>query len=457
MGAIRQPNALPATIVATANKKDTHYWYFKMANYVEPSGSIPDLMLAMGQRARAASRQIAIATSEAKTSALQIAARELRTQLKAILVANEKDIARGKQNNMSSALLDRLLLDESRIIGITESLLAIADLPDPVGKVIAQWTRPNGLRIERVATPLGVVGVIFESRPNVTADAGALCLKAGNAVILRGGSDSFFSSQAIHKCLLAGLASASLPESAIQLVPTTDRLAVGELLSGLGGNVDVVVPRGGKSLVARVQSESRVPVFAHLEGVCHVFVDEEADEAMAQAIVLNSKMRRTGICGAAETLLVHENWAKSKLVPLVDALEAEGCQIRGDERVCQLVKDCVPATENDWSTEYLDAILSIKIVANVEEAIEHINRFGSHHTESIVTENVENAGKFLNEIDSAILLHNASTQFADGGEFGMGAEIGIATGKMHARGPVGVEQLTSFNYRVHGSGQIRPR
>ena len=422
----------------------------------ESSEHIAAMMLTIGQQARTASRQIAIASAESKSASLIQAATELRNSLQTILDANAKDLARGRQNGMSEALLDRLLLDETRIAGIAESLVAIAGFPDPVGEVIASWKRPNGLRIERVRTPLGVVGVIYESRPNVTADAGALCLKSGNAVILRGGSDSFFSSQAIHQCLLAGLASTGLPESAIQLVPTTDRAAVGQLLAGLGGNVDVVVPRGGKSLVARVQNESRVPVFAHLEGICHVYIDDAANEAMAQAIAVNSKMRRTGICGAAESLLVHTDWAQSKLKPLVEALQSEGCQIRGDAAVCQLIRNCSPATETDWSTEYLDAIISIKIVQNIDEAIDHINRFGSHHTESIVTENDQNAERFLNEIDSAILLHNASTQFADGGEFGMGAELGISTGKMHARGPVGVEQLTTFNYRVRGQGQIRP-
>lgn len=421
------------------------------------SHDIPAIMNQLGIQARQASRVLATAGSDQKSLALRSAAKHLENGLPEVLAANAKDIEAGKSADLSKAMLDRLMLDEVRVKSIAGSLRAIADLPDPVGEVIAEWTRPNGLRIERTRTPLGVIGVIYESRPNVTADAGALCLKAGNSVILRGGSDSFFSSRAIHQCLLSGLATAELPESAIQLVPTTDRAAVGELLAGLSGNVDVVVPRGGKSLVARVQNESRVPVFAHLEGICHVFIDQSATPEMAEAIVINSKMRRTGICGAAETLLVHQEWADENLVALLQSLQKQGCQIRGDDLVCQLIDDCTVASNEDWSTEYLDAILAVKIVADIHIAIDHINQFGSHHTESIITENAENAETFLNEIDSAILLHNASTQFADGGEFGMGAEIGISTGKMHARGPVGVEQLTSFNYRVRGSGQTRPR
>lgn len=418
---------------------------------------IPAMMLQIGQQARQAARQLAIASPDLKSAALTESSHELARQCSAILDANSQDIATGQKRGISKPLLDRLRLDKRRISAIAESLIAIAGLADPVGEVIDQWTRPNGLRIERIRTPLGVVGVIYESRPNVTADAGALCLKAGNAVILRGGSDSFFSSRAIHQCLLTGLASVGLPESAIQLVPTTDRLAVGEMLAGINGNIDVVVPRGGRNLVARVQNESRVPVFAHLEGICHVYVDGEADEKMAEEIVVNSKLRRPGICGAAETLLVQANWAQSKLKPLVERLQKEGCQIRADAAVCQLVDNCTLATESDWSTEYLDSILAIKLVHDVHDAVEHINRYGSHHTESIVTQNAATADVFLNQIDSAILLHNASTQFADGGEFGMGAEIGISTGKMHARGPVGVQQLTSFNYRVYGNGQIRPQ
>jgi glutamate-5-semialdehyde dehydrogenase len=332
----------------------------------------------------------------------------------------------------------------------------IADLPDPVGTVIANWDRPNGLNISRVRTPLGVIGVIFESRPNVTADAGALTLKSGNAVILRGGSDSVNSSRAIFGGLLEGLRQAGLPEDAIQLVPTTDRTAVGEMLAGLGGNIDVIVPRGGRTLVARVQDEARVPVFAHLEGICHVFIDKSADLDMAVTVTLNAKMRRTGICGAAETLLVHKDVVATHLKPVIDALIAKGCEIRGDATVLDLIPAAVPATEADWHTEYEDAIISVKIVDDIGAAIAHIQHYSSHHTEAIITEDAASVSRFFNEIDSAILLHNASTQFADGGEFGFGGEIGIATGKMHARGPVGVEQLTSFKYLVRGNGQTRP-
>ncbi len=357
---------------------------------------------------------------------------------------------------MAASLLDRLKLDEQRIASISESIRTIAGLGDPVGEIIAEWDRPNGLHIERVRTPLGVIGVIYESRPNVTADAAALCLKSGNAVILRGGSDSAHSSKAIHNALLEGLDVAGLPKDAIQLVPTTDRAAVGEMLKGLEGNLDVIIPRGGKSLVARIQSEARVPVFAHLEGLCHLYIDASADLAMARKIAVNAKMRRTGVCGSAETLLVDRLIAPSHLVPLLEDLRAAGCEIRGDGGVVELFSDARPATEEDWSTEYLDAIISVRLVNGVDGAIQHINQYSSHHTEAVIAEDVHVVERFFNEIDSAILLHNASTQFADGGEFGMGAEIGIATGKMHARGPVGVEQLTSFKYRVRGSGQTRP-
>ncbi len=416
-------------------------------------------MLEIGQQARGAARLLAKTPPETKRHALTTTAVCLRQDIRVVLSANQIDVATGTRNGLSPAMLDRLKLDEDRIFAIAESLQAIAKQADPVGQVIAAWDRPNGLRIERVRTPLGVVGVIYESRPNVTADAGALCLKAGNAVILRGGSDSTHSNRAIHACLVQGLESAGLPAAAIQLVSTSDRAAVGEMLAGLSGNLDVLVPRGGKSLVARVQSESRVPVFAHLEGICHVYIDNAADVEMATEIVLNSKMRRTGICGAAETLLVDIRWNLDHIAKLLSKLQSVGCQIRGDEEICKLIELgelSTAATEEDWSTEYLDAIIAVKIVDGVDGAIDHINRFGSHHTEAIVTNNSETAERFMNEIDSAILLHNASTQFADGGEFGMGAEIGIATGKMHARGPVGVEQLTSFNYRVRGNGQVRP-
>jgi glutamate-5-semialdehyde dehydrogenase len=373
-----------------------------------------------------------------------------------ILDANIIDMANGEEAGLSPAMLDRLKLSPARIRAVADGIRAIAELRDPVGDVIAEWDRPNGLHIERVRTPLGVVGVIYESRPNVTADAGALCLKAGNPVILRGGSDSLNSSAAIHACLVEGLKAAGLPQDAIQLVPTTDRAAVGEMLKGLAGNLDVIIPRGGRSLVERVQTEARVPVFAHLEGICHLYIDRSAALDMAVKIAVNAKMRRTGICGAAETLLVDRAVAATHLKPVLEALKAAGCEIRADEEVLSAFRDAVPASEADWRTEYLDAIISVKLVDGVGGAIEHIETFSSHHTEAIVADDAKAVERFFNEIDSAILLHNASTQFADGGEFGMGAEIGIATGKMHARGPVGVEQLTSFKYRVRGAGQVRP-
>jgi len=414
------------------------------------------LMAGIGRRARAAARPLAIASTEAKNAALNAMADAILANKKNILDANAIDLANGREAGLSAAMMDRLALDAGRIRAIAEGVRAVAALPDPVGTLIAKWDRPNGLHIERVRTPLGVVGVIYESRPNVTADAGALCLKAGNAVILRGGSDSINSSAAIHACLAEGLKTAGLPEAAIQLVPTTDRAAVGEMLKGLSGNLDVIVPRGGRSLVERVQTEARVPVFAHLEGICHLYIDKSADLAMAVKIAVNAKMRRTGICGAAETLLVDRAAAATHLVPVLEALRDAGCEIRADVEVRKLFPDAGAATDTDWSTEYLDAIISVRLVDGVAGAIEHIESFSSHHTEAIVAEDAVAAEKFFNEIDSAILLHNASTQFADGGEFGMGAEIGIATGKMHARGPVGVEQLTSFKYRVRGSGQVRP-
>ena len=419
--------------------------------------SVAKIMADVGQRARAAARQIANAATSQKQDALRASAKQLDSNRDVILAANVTDMQAGESSGLSKAMLDRLKLDGNRIDGIRDSLLAIAELTDPVGQIISQWDRPNGLKIERVRCPLGVIGVIFESRPNVTADAGALCLMAGNAVILRGGSDSFHSSGAIHQCMVDGLKEAGLSPNIVQLVPTTDRAAVGELLAGLNGNVDVIVPRGGKGLVGRVQSEARVPVFAHLEGICHVYVDAAATREMAVEIVLYAKMRRTGICGAAETLLIDRAVVGTHLQPIADALIEAGCQLRGDQDVCKQVESATPAADEDWSTEYLDSILSVKIVDGVDAAIEHVQKYSSSHTEAIVTENAEAAERFLNEIDSAILLHNASTQFADGGEFGMGAEIGIATGKMHARGPIGVEQLTSFKYRVRGTGQIRPK
>ncbi|QRI62975.1 glutamate-5-semialdehyde dehydrogenase [Shinella sp. PSBB067] len=417
---------------------------------------IDGLMAGIGRNARAAARPLAIATAEAKNRALDAMAAEILSNRNAILAANTIDLANARQSGVATSFIDRLTLTPERIDGIAAAIRDIAALKDPVGDVIAEWDRPNGLHIERVRTPLGVIGVIYESRPNVTADAGALCLKAGNAVILRGGSDSVNSSQAIHSCLVAGLKAAGLPEHAIQYVPVTDRAAVGAMLSGLGGAIDVIVPRGGKSLVARVQGEARVPVFAHLEGLCHIYVDKSADLDMAKRIVVNAKMRRTGICGAMETLLVDRAVADTHLAPLVEGLVAAGCEVRATEEIRARIPGLAAATETDWSTEYLDAILSVALVDGISGAIEHINRWSSAHTEAVIAEDPDVVARFFTEIDSAILLHNASTQFADGGEFGMGGEIGIATGKMHARGPVGVEQLTSFKYRVRGTGQVRP-
>lgn len=419
-------------------------------------GDTAVLMAELGRRARAAAKHTAIATAERKHAALIAMAETLLRRQGAILEANAADLTNGEEAGLSPALLDRLKLTPSRIRDMADGIRAIADLRDPVGEVIAEWDRPNGLHIERVRTPLGVIGVIYESRPNVTADAGALCLKAGNAVILRGGSDSLHSSRAIHACLVEGLIAAKIPEAAIQLVPTADRTAVGEMLKGLEGNLDVIIPRGGRSLVDRVQREARVPVFAHLEGICHVYIDKSAKLDMAVSLAVNAKMRRTGICGAAETLLLDRAVGGTHLVPVLEALAQAGCEIRGDADVLEAFPEAKSATEADWTTEYLDAIISVKMVDGVSGAIDHIEAHSSHHTEAIVAEDTAAVEKFFNEINSAILLHNASTQFADGGEFGMGAEIGIATGKMHARGPVGVEQLTSFKYRVRGSGQVRP-
>jgi len=414
------------------------------------------LMAEIGRRARAAARPLAIASTKAKNDALAAMADAILRNEQAILDANAIDMSNGEEAGLSGSFMDRLKLTPSRIKAMADGIREIAVLRDPVGDVIAEWDRPNGLHIERVRTPLGVIGVIYESRPNVTADAGALCLKAGNPVVLRGGSDSINSSSAIHACMVEGLKAAGLPQDAIQLVPTTDRAAVGEMLKGLGGNLDVIIPRGGKSLVGRVQNEARVPVFAHLEGICHLYVDRSAKLDMAVKIAVNAKMRRTGVCGAAETLLVDRAAAATHLVPILEALRAAGCEIHADAEVMKAFADARPATDADWVTEYLDAIIAVRLVDGVAGAIEHIETFSSHHTEAILAEDAQAVEKFFNEIDSAILLHNASTQFADGGEFGMGAEIGIATGKMHARGPVGVEQLTSFKYRVRGSGQVRP-
>ncbi|HYD98510.1 MAG TPA: glutamate-5-semialdehyde dehydrogenase [Alphaproteobacteria bacterium] len=412
-------------------------------------------MRRLGRAAREAAAVLALADDATKSAALRSAAAALRGRAAAVLRANAEDMAAARAKGLSPALLDRLMLDAGRVESVARGLEAVADLPDPVGAVTAEWRRPNGLVFQRVRVPLGVIGIIYESRPNVTADAGGLCLKSGNAVILRGGSESFHSSRAIAACLHEGLAAAGLPPACIQSVPTTDRAAVGHLLR-MSEYVDVIVPRGGRSLIERVQAESRIPVFAHLDGLCHTYIHAAADAAMAREIVLNAKMRRTGVCGATETLLVDRAVAASHLPGLLDALIARGCEIRGDAAVRGLEPRAVPAAEADWDTEYLDAILAVKVVEGIDEAIAHINRHGSHHTDSIVTADEAAAERFLREVDSGIVLHNASTQFADGGEFGFGAEIGISTGKMHARGPVGVEQLTSYKYRVRGSGQVRP-
>jgi glutamate-5-semialdehyde dehydrogenase len=426
------------------------------AQELEPETEVRSAMRSIGADARAAARVLANASAEHKNRALTAAARILRERKADVLAANARDLAAAKAKGLAASFIDRLTLNEARIEGIAQGLEDVAALPDPVGRVLATFTRPNGLVIERVATPLGVVGVIYESRPNVTADAGALCLKSGNAVVLRGGSDSFHSSAAIHACLVAGLSEAGLPEAAIARAPFASRVAVGEMLDGLGGALDVIVPRGGKSLVDRVQREARVPVFAHLEGIVHVFVDRAADLDKAVKILVNAKMRRTGVCGAAETLLVHRDAAPAMLQPLIEALILEGCAVRGDAAAQAADPRVTPATEEDWRTEYLDAIIAARVVDSLEAAIDHIETYGSHHTDCIVTEDKAAAETFLKEVDSAIVLHNASTQFADGGEFGFGAEIGIATGRMHARGPVGVEQLCTFKYRVHGDGQTRP-
>ncbi|MEM7299469.1 MAG: glutamate-5-semialdehyde dehydrogenase [Pseudomonadota bacterium] len=417
---------------------------------------IGDYMTGLGKRARKAASVLATTTMERKHAALVSAAQRLLRSEADILSANEVDVETARDRGLSAAMIDRLTLTSQRIQDIASSLKAIADMKDPVGEVTASWARPNGLKIERVRTPIGVIGVIFEARPNVTADAGALCLMSGNAVILRGGSDSAQSSAAIHACLQGGLQDAGLPVDAIQRVETTDRAAVGEMLAGLSGNMDVIVPRGGRSLVERVQNEARVPVFAHLEGLCHIYVDGSADLEMTKAIAVNAKMRRTGICGAAETLLIDRSAVETHLLPVLAALQDAGCEIRGDETVVNAHPAAVAVTEQDWRTEYLAPIISVRCVDGLDEAIEHIQHYSSGHTEAIISETAENVARFHAEVDSAIVMHNASTQFADGGEFGMGAEIGIATGKMHARGPVGVEQLCSFKYRVHGTGQIRP-
>ena len=423
---------------------------------IEGTGDIAGAMRDIGRRARSAARVLALAPTASKDRALEAMARAIRARKAEILSANAEDITEAKAGGATKAAIDRLTLDDTRIAAMADGIDIVRSLKDPVGTVTESWKRPNGITIERVRVPLGVIGIIYESRPNVTADAGALTLKAGNAAILRGGSDSLRSARAIHAALTEGLRAAKLPEDAVQLVPTRDRTAVGLMLAGLDGNIDVIVPRGGKSLVSRVQTEARVPVFAHLEGVCHVYIDKAASLDMSKSIVLNAKMRRTGVCGAAETLLVDKAAANAQLKPLIEMLLDAGCEVRGDAAVQAADKRVKSASEDDWSTEYLDAIIAAKVVDGIDAAIEHIERYGSHHTDAIVTEDKQAAEKFLNEVDSAIVLHNASTQFADGGEFGFGAEIGIATGKLHARGPVGVDQLTTFKYRVRGTGQTRP-
>jgi glutamate-5-semialdehyde dehydrogenase len=420
--------------------------------------SEPDLTTAMaeiGRRARVAAAALALASAEAKVTALREAARAVRVRQNEILAANTRDLEEAENEGLSPALRDRLALDPKRLEAIAAGLEAIADLPDPVGRMLASWTRPNGLTIERVAVPLGVIGIIYESRPNVTADAGGLALKSGNAAILRGGSESFHSSRALVAALQAGLRAAGLPEDAVQLVPTRDRAAVGLMLA-MNGVIDIIVPRGGTSLIERVQRESRIPVIAHLEGLCHTYVDGAADPEKARKIVLNAKMRRVSICGATETLLVDRKIAATVLPPILADLRTAGCDLRGDPEVLSLDREVKPATEQDWRTEYLDAILAIRVVDGLEEAVAHIERFGSHHTDAIVTEDHAVAQRFLREVDSAIVLVNASTQFADGGEFGMGAEIGISTQRLPPRGPVGAAELTTYKYLVRGSGQVRP-
>jgi glutamate-5-semialdehyde dehydrogenase len=423
---------------------------------IDANADLPDLMSDLARRTREAARVLALTPPEQKNRALEAIERAIRTNAAAILAANAEDVAEVRAGGATSAFIDRLTLTQGRIDAMADGVATVREIKDPVGVVTERWQRPNGMTIERVRVPLGVVAVIFESRPNVAADAGVLCLKSGNAVILRGGSDSFRSCRAIHECLVKGLREAGLPESSIALVPTRDRAAVGLLLTGLNGAIDVIVPRGGKSLVARVEAEARVPVFAHLEGVNHVYVDHAANLEMAKSIVLNAKMRRPGVCGAAETLLVDRKGAPTTLKALVEMLIDAGCEVRGDDAVQRTDARVKPATDEDWDTEYEDAIIAAKLVEGVDEAIVHIHNHGSHHTDAIVTDDEATARKFLDQVDSAIVLHNASTQFADGGEFGFGAEIGIATGKFHARGPVGAEQLTSFKYRVHGTGQTRP-
>jgi len=421
----------------------------------EQDQDLQQQMTALGQAARDAAADLALADPETKKRALRAAAAAIRARAAEIAAANAEDMAGGRDKGLTAALLDRLELTPPRIEAMAKGLEDIAELPDPVGRVLAEWERPNGLKIARVSVPLGVIGIIYESRPNVTADAGALCLKSGNAAILRGGSESFRSSGAILAALQQGLEEAGLPANAIQRLPTTDRAAVGMLLT-MSDTVDVIVPRGGRGLIERVQRESRVPVFSHLDGMVHTYVHAAADPVMARDLVVNAKMRRVGICGATETLLVDRAAAESQLASLLGALQEAGCAIRGDEAAQAALPGVVPATAEDWDTEYLAPVIAVKVVSGLEEAIDHINSHGSHHTEAIITEDEAAAARFMNEVDAGIVMHNTSTQFADGGEFGMGAEIGISTGKMHARGPVGAEQLTSYKYKVIGSGQTRP-
>ena len=419
--------------------------------------SLEETMNAMGAQAAIAARELGRATTEQKNNALIAAAQNLRAQTEELLTANRLDMDIAKEAGLNNARLDRIALDAGRVEGIAKALEDVTALPDPVGDVMARWDRPNGLDISRVRVPLGVIGVIYESRPNVTADAAALCLKSGNAVILRGSSEIQNSAKAVAACFDAALEGVGLPKTCVQLVPTPDREAVGMMLAGLEGTIDVIVPRGGKSLVERVQNDARVPVFSHLDGICHTYIHASADIEMAKDITLNAKLRRTGICGATETLLIDRQCADTHLKPLIEALLDEGCEVRGDEDVANVDKRVVPAAAQDWDTEYLDSIISVKLIEGVEDAISHIASHGSGHTEAIIAEDASAAEAYLNGVDSAIVMHNASTQFADGGEFGMGAEIGIATGRFHARGPVGLEQLTTFKYQVRGSGQTRPR
>ncbi len=413
-------------------------------------------MLAMGRAARAAAGKLASTPTAQKQSALMAMARHIRNAQASLLQANANDTTRTRASGKAHSFIDRLTLTAERIEAMANALEDVAGLPDPVGQVMANWQRPNGLDFTRVRVPIGVIGIIYESRPNVTADAGALCMMSGNAAILRGGSDSHESSAAIVKCLQAGLEEADLPLAAIQMVPTPDRAAVGMMLQGLGGTIDLIVPRGGKSLVGRVQEEARVPVFAHLEGICHIYVDRAADVEMAVDIVTNAKMRRTGVCGAAECVLIHEDVVRTHVPAIVAALQAKGCEVHADHTIKSASPSASPASDDDWGKEFLDAIIAMKTVTGVDDAMDHIARFGSQHTDCIITADDNTATRFLNEVDSAIVVHNASTQFADGGEFGFGAEIGIATGKLHARGPVGLEQLTTFKYQVRGRGQTRP-